>query len=150
MTAALGQALREERTAPREIHKTHVRFDTGAQQVTIAPLERRTRDHETNSCALRLAESGRDRDQPTAAVVVRQRHPSRHALHVVRGVQAITFDELDVELASEHRSDEALAGAADAHHHVEPSVRSAHEVAPILYHQRIPGYSPFRNGGFEA
>src|SRR6266702_3870071 len=86
----------------------------------ITPLERRTRDEETDARSFRLAESGRDRNQPTAAIVVRQRNPSRHALHVVRWVQVITFDELDAERASEHRSDQALTGAADAHDHVVP------------------------------
>ncbi len=124
MPAALRQALREQRSAPGEIHKTHVRFSHGAQQVTITPLERRTRDYETNAGTPRLAEAGRDRGQPTVAVVVRQRYPRRHALHVLRRVQAITFDELDVERAREPRADHALAGAADAHDHVEPSVHS--------------------------
>src|SRR2546430_8351045 len=72
--------------------------------------------------------------------LVAQRYPSGHALHIVRWMQVITFDEPDVERASELRSDQALAGTADAHHHVEPSVRSAHEVAPIVYRRGIRGY----------
>src|SRR5207247_10292800 len=127
--AALRHALREECTVPREIHKPHVDGPTGAQQVAIAPLERRTRDDEADSRALRLAQPGRDLAQPAVAVGVAQRYASGHALHLLRWMQVITFDELDVERASELRSDQALSGAADAHHHVEPSVRSAHEVA---------------------
>src|SRR5438093_843508 len=112
----------------------------GAQQVAIAPLERRTRDDEAHSRTLRLAQSGRDLAQPAVAVGVGQRYPSGHALHIVRGMQVITLDELDVECASELRSDQALAGAADAHHHVEPSMHSAHDVAPIVYCRGIRGY----------
>jgi hypothetical protein len=39
-------------------------------------------------------------------------------------VQAITFDELDVEVASELRSDQALSGAANAHDHEKAGVHS--------------------------
>src|SRR2546429_5883119 len=138
--AALRHALREECAGPREIHKPHVDGPTGAQQVAIAPLERRTRDDDADSCALRLAQSGRDLAQPAVAVGVAQRYACGHALHIVRWMQVITFDEPDVERASELRSDQALAGAADAHHHVEPSVRSAHEVAPIVYRRGTRGY----------
>src|SRR5438445_12609541 len=95
----------------------------------LAWVEGRPRGDETNSGALRVAEASRDRDQPTAAVVVRQRDPGRHALHVVRWVQVITLDELDAERVSEHRTDQGLAGPAHAHHHVAPGVDSAHEVA---------------------
>src|SRR6266566_1262446 len=138
--AALRHALREERAVPREIHKPHIHGATGAQQVAIAPLERGTRDDEADSCALRFAQSGRDLAEPAVAVGVGQRYPSGHALHIVRWMQVIAFDELDVERASELRSDQALAGAADAHHHVEPSVHSADQVAPIVYHRGIRGY----------
>src|SRR5713226_4963667 len=144
MPAALGHALGEQCSVSRETHGTDLCCPNGAQQVSIAPLERRARDDETNPRALSIAQSGANREQPTAAVVVRQRDPGRHALHVVGGMQVVTFDELDVERASELRSERALAGARDAHHHVEPSVDSAHEVAPILYHRRIRGYSAMR------
>src|SRR3989454_321506 len=140
MRAALGHALGQERSAPGEIHETHVRCAHGAQQVTIAPLERRARDGETSPCALRFLQSGRYREQPVAAVGVRQRRPGCHALHVLRGMQVITFDERDVELASQLRADQTLSGAGDAHDHVKAGMDSAHEVAPILYHRGIRGY----------
>src|SRR6267142_5320293 len=56
-------------------------------------------------------------------------------------MQIVPFDEDDLERGAELRSDQAFAGARNAHDHVEPSVASAHEVAPILYHRRILGYS---------
>src|SRR5439155_10410980 len=130
--AAVGHTRREQRSATREIHKPHVRIALGSHQVAIASLQRRTRDDETNACTLCGAESGSDRKQPAVAVGVRQWYSRRHALDIVGGMEVITFDELDAEHARELRSDRALAGASDAHDHVEPSVDSAHEVAPIL------------------
>src|SRR2546430_9030599 len=38
--------------------------------------------------------------------LVAQRYPSGHALHIVRWMQVITFDEPDVERASELRSED--------------------------------------------
>jgi hypothetical protein len=39
-------------------------------------------------------------------------------------VQIITFDELEVELARQPRSDRSLSGARDAHHDEQPRVHS--------------------------
>src|SRR6266511_419425 len=128
MPAAVDHALREQCWAAGEIHKPHVRIALGSQQVAIASLQRRTRDDETNACTLCGAESGSDRTQPAVAVGVRQWYSGRHAIHIFRRVEVITFHEFDAEHARELRSDRALSGASDAHDHVEPTVRSAHEV----------------------
>ena len=57
--------------------------------------------NETNPGTFRLVESGCNREQPTAAVVVGQRNSGRHARDVLRGMQVITVHELHAELARE-------------------------------------------------
>src|SRR6266566_2619504 len=128
MPATVGHPPREQCGAAGEIHKAHVLIALGSQQVAIASLQRRARDDETDLRASGIAQPGRSEEQPAAAVGVREWYSRRHALHIVGGVQVITFDELDVEHARELRSDRALPGARDAHDHVEPTLRSAHEV----------------------
>src|SRR5437016_2915059 len=123
MPAAAGHALGEERPGPREVYKLHP-GGSGSEQVAIAPLERRAGGDEADARALCFAQSGRDGQEPAFAVVVRERDPGGHAPHVVRRVQVITFDEFNVEFSREPRADEALAGARNAHDHVEPGVHS--------------------------
>src|SRR5213083_3009040 len=141
MPAALGQTLREQLTTAREIDELRVRAPGRAKEIAIAPLQCGARDHEADPCAPRVVEPVCDSEQPTTTVVVGQRDAGRHPLHVLRRMQIVPFDEVDMKRGGELRSDQAFAGARNAHDHVEPSVASAHEVAPILYHRRIRGYS---------
>src|SRR2546427_1540184 len=108
MSAAVGHALGEERPGPREVYKLHP-GGSGSKQVAIAPLERRAGGDEADALALRLPQPGGDRQQPTFAVVVRERDPGGHAPHTFLGVQVITFEEFNVEFSREPRADEALA-----------------------------------------
>src|SRR5438034_24724 len=141
MPAALGQTLREQLTTAREIDELRVRAPGRAKEIAIAPLQCGARDHEADPCAPRVVEPVCDSEQPTTTVVVGQRDAGRHPLHVLRRMQIVPFDEVDMKRGGELRSDQAFAGARNAHDHVEPSVASAHEVAPILYHRRNRGYS---------
>src|SRR6185503_20863869 len=60
---------------------------------------------------------------PLRAVLVGEGHSGSHALHVLGGVIRVTFHEIDAERPRKRGTDQALAGARDAHHDVKAFVQ---------------------------
>ena len=121
LTGTMGNPTRNHIAGSPQENELHLlRFC--AENVPVSSLERRTGENNSDILIVRDAEPSCERTQPSRSIFVTKRNSRGHPLDILRRVEFVAFNKFNVERAGELRSDQALPGARNAHHDIDPRI----------------------------